>query len=94
MGNHLSPVLCNLYLEFANIIYDIHHGVFFWRRCVDNIFCLWPRGRNIDKFMLVNNNLVHSTVFTFERESVSSVSRRAGSLTEEKLFVKYISKAN
>ena len=41
----------------------------FWRRYVNDIFCLWPRGRNIDEFMLVINDLVTSVTFTFEREN-------------------------
>ena len=36
---------------------------------MDDIFCLLPRGRNIDEFMLVINNLVPSVTFTFEREN-------------------------
>ena len=48
----------------------------FWRRYVDDIFCLWSRGRNIDEFMLVINNLVPSVTFTFERErTMNSVFR-------------------
>ena len=79
MGNPLSPVLIVIYTwNFTkNIFYlMLYHRVFFWRRYVDDIFCLWPRVRNSDEFVLATNNLVPSVTFTFERErTMNSVFR-------------------
>ena len=39
-----------------NIIYlMLYTQGIFWRKYVNDIFCLWPRGINIDEFMLINN---------------------------------------
>ena len=44
MGNPLSPVLSNLYMEFfeARILSNILPVNVVWFRYVDDIFCIWP----------------------------------------------------
>lgn len=70
MGNPLSPVLSNLYMEFfeKNILSSILPDYVQWFRYVDDILCLWPINLNVDVFLGQINNLVPSIKFTVECE--------------------------
>ena len=68
MGNPLSPVLSNLYMEFFEnrILSTILPEKAVWFRYVDDIICLWPCNENLDVFLNRLNNLVPSIKFTTE----------------------------
>ena len=71
MGNPLSPLLANLYMEFyeKHILtrLDLPHG-YVWFRYVDDIFICWPDDCNIQEFLQTLNNLVPTIKFTLECE--------------------------
>ena len=71
MGNPLSPVLSNLYMEFfeKNLLADILPCNVIWLRYVDDILCLWPCSEDVDSFLTHLNNLVPSIKFTLEVEN-------------------------
>ena len=71
MGNPLSPVLSNLYMEFFEkyLLTKIIDKKLVWFRYVDDIICLWPINLCLEEFMDKLNNLVDSIKFTFEIES-------------------------
>ena len=71
MGNCLSPVLANIYMEFfesrlANAIIPDNS---FWLRFVDDIFTLIHRDTNIDVMLNQLNNVSQSIKFTYETET-------------------------
>ena len=70
MGNPLSPVLSNLYMEcFERYILSkiIPPGIT-WLRYVDDILCLWPDSMDASQFLIKLNSLVNSIKFTVEVE--------------------------
>ena len=71
MGNPLSPVLANIYMEFfeRNFVYDLLPRNTPWFRYVDDILCLWPFENNELDFLDNINNLVPSIKFTIESEN-------------------------
>ena len=75
MGNPLSPVLSNLYMEFfeKKILSKILPKQAIWFRYVDDIICLWPNSENLNTFMEKLNNQVASIKFTMEIENDSSL---------------------
>ena len=70
MGNSLSPLLVNLYMEFfeKHYVYSIPNIVLKWYRYVDDVICLWPREDSVDNFLNSINNCVPSIKFTTEIE--------------------------
>ncbi|XP_076029167.1 uncharacterized protein LOC143018013 [Oratosquilla oratoria] len=70
MGNPLSPVLSNLYMEFfeTKILSKIIPPNITWMRYIDDILCLWPIQDNVNDFLCKLNNLVSSIKFTVEIE--------------------------
>ena len=69
MGSPLSPVLCNLFMEYFETellprISDIK-----WLRYVDDIFLVWPRNLNFDIFYNNLNNLHPTIKFKYEWEN-------------------------
>ena len=62
MGNPLSPVLSNLYMEFfeTRFLPNILPNGVFWFRFVDDIFCIWPLEENVNVFLFNLNNQVPS----------------------------------
>ena len=70
MGNPLSPVLSNLYMEFfeTRFLPNILPPGVLWFRYVDDIFCIWPFNENVNTFLLELNSQVHSINFTYEEE--------------------------
>ena len=71
MGNPLSPVLSNLFMEFfeTKFLPNILPPGAIWFRYVDDIFCIWPLSADIDDFMFQLNNFVPSIQFTIEEEN-------------------------
>ena len=71
MGNPLSPLLSNLYMEFfeTRILRRILPDDVCWLRYVDDVFCLWPQELNLENFLEKMNNLVDSIKFTLEIEN-------------------------
>ena len=77
MGNPLSPLLSNLYMEFFeqrilklnSLNFELN-----WYRYVDDIFCIWPTSENINDFLYNLNNLVPSIKFTLEHENNNKLS--------------------
>ena len=67
MGNCLSPVCSNLYMEFLEnyLLRTILPGDVIWYRYVDDVLCLWPE--DLDNFhcQLI---LVPSIEFSVEEE--------------------------
>ena len=76
MGNPLSPVCSNLYMEFfekyllPSVLPDNVH----WFRYVDDILCMWPCDRNVDNFLQQLNQLAPSIHFTKEQEYNNMIS--------------------
>ena len=70
MGNPLSPVLSNLFMEFfeTKFLPNILPQGVLWFIFVDDIFCIWPLAENVKTFLINLNNLVPSIKFTFEEE--------------------------
>ena len=73
MGNCLSPVLANLYMEYFET--ELLPSIFpkdikCWFRYVDDIFCIWPSALDpiFDLFFNQLNNLSPSVSFTVEWE--------------------------
>ena len=75
MGNPLSPVLSNLYMEFfeSKILKNFLPKNAVWFRYVDDIICLWPVNENLNTFLEKLNNQVASIKFTMELENESSL---------------------
>ena len=75
MGNPLSPVLSNLYMEFfeSRILNNILPEKAVWYRYVDDIICMWPREENVNNFLMNLNSLVPSIKFTMESENDSTL---------------------
>ena len=70
MGNPLSPLLSNIYMEFfeSRLIPPIWMSQISWFRYVDDILVVFKKNLNIDNFLDVINNLVPSIKFTTEIE--------------------------
>ena len=70
MGNPLSPVLSNLYMEFfeKKILSSIIPRNVVWFRYVDDIICVWPGNEDVNNFFDRLNQLVPSIKFTMEME--------------------------
>ena len=68
MGNCLSPVCSNLYMEFFKkyLIRTILPDDVNWYRYVDDVLCLWQE--DLDNFLCQLNNLVPSIEFSIEEE--------------------------
>ncbi len=71
MGNPLSPVLSNLYMEYfeTRFLPKICNFNLPWYRYVDDILCLWPASQNPHMFLGLLNNLVPSISFKIEEEN-------------------------
>ena len=54
MGNPLSPVLSNLYMEFFEkyILSNIKDENIVWLRYIDDVLCLWPKDTPIIPFLI------------------------------------------
>lgn len=96
MGNPLSPLLSNLYMEFfeSRILKNILNFDLPWFRYVDDILCIWPANQDIDVFLSNLNNLVPSIKFTLESELDNSLPFldilliRQGSMLKYKVYRK------
>ena len=55
MGNCLSPVCSNLYIEFfeRNLLTTILPNHVKWFRYVDDVLCLWPKLMNLQSFLMI-----------------------------------------
>ena len=75
MGNPLSPILANLYMEYFETVIlkstvdDLNLNFkLVWYRYIDDIICLWPDGCNVNNFLAKMNVLVPTINFTMEIE--------------------------
>lgn len=70
MGNPLSPILCNLFMEHfeSTLLPRIVPKPIPWLRYVDDIFSVWPEGEDFDAFLANLNNLHRTIKFKFEWE--------------------------
>lgn len=75
MGNPLSPVLSNLYMEFfeRDILNSILPSNVVWYRYIDDIICIWPNNIDLNNFLSGLNSLVPSIKFTVEVEQNDSL---------------------
>ena len=75
MGNPLSPVLSNLYMEYFETRFLTKICTFNlpWYRYVDDILCLWPKTENSHVFLEKLNDLVPSITFKIEEEMNSTL---------------------
>ena len=78
MGNCLSPVLANLYMEYFEtelLPTILPKDIKCWFRYVDDIFCIWPSALDpiFETFFNQLNNLSPSVSFTVEWESNSKL---------------------
>ena len=75
MGNALSPVISNLYMEFYETILlpKVLPPNVIWYRYVDDVICLWPQTINPDNFLIKLNLLNPDIQFTMEREQNGSI---------------------
>ena len=71
MGNPLSPLLSNIYMEFfeKNLIPSIYTSRIIWYRYVDDILCILNLDFDIEGFLAVINSLAPTIKFTVEKES-------------------------
>ena len=71
MGNPLSPLLSNLYMEFfeKKFIPRLNGLQLIWFRYVDDILALLPVDFDVDNFLDILNSRVPSIKFTIEKES-------------------------
>ena len=71
MGNPLSPLLSNLYMEFFEREYvtRLTSQRIPWFRYVDDILSVWPADLNVDDFLVTLNEQVPSIKFTLETEN-------------------------
>ena len=74
MGNSLSPILSNLFMEYfetqlVTSITDIK-----WLRYVDDIFTIWPENKNFDEFFQLLNSLHPNIKFKVEWEQNNTLS--------------------
>lgn len=72
MGNCLSPVLSNIYMEFFEkyLLPNVIDFECTWFRYVDDIFAIIPNQVNLDMFLTRLNVLSPTIKFTLEREDV------------------------
>ena len=58
MGNCLSPVCSNLYIEFFEkyLLRTILPDDVIWYRYVDDVLCLWPEDLELDNFLFQLSN--------------------------------------
>ena len=70
MGNCLSPLLANIYMEFYENRYlpPLIPNDVTWLRYVDDVLCIWPVNRNTEEFLLRLNTQVPTIKFTLETE--------------------------
>ena len=70
MGNPLSPVLSNIYMEFfeTKLLSSILDPTVVWMRYIDDVICLWPYHDDLNKFLEKLNGLVPSIKFSYEVE--------------------------
>ena len=70
MGNPLSPMLANIYMEHfeRDLIGSYIPNDVYWLRYVDDVICLYPDNFNVDLFLKNINNKVNSIKFTIELE--------------------------
>jgi hypothetical protein len=75
MGNCLSPVLANIYMEFfeSRLALSIMVDNSFWLRYVDDIFSLMPKNVDINLFLIQLNNVTPSIKFTYELEDENKI---------------------
>ena len=75
MGNPLSPILSNLYMEYfeTRLLPQICNFPIVWYRYVDDIICLWPRNLDPMAFLQELNRLVPSITFKIEIEINNSL---------------------
>ena len=75
MGNPLSPVLSNLYMEYFETLYlpRICQFNLPWFRYIDDILCLWPSTEDPHSFLRQLNSLVPSITFKIEEENESKL---------------------
>ena len=76
MGNPLSPVLSNLYMEFfeTKLLKPIlPFNNIPWVRYIDDIFCIWPLQFDVYNFLPILNNLAPTIKFTIECEENNEI---------------------
>ena len=75
MGNPLSPILSNIYMEYfeSRLLPQICNFPIVWYRYVDDIICLWPRDLDPIVFLEELNRLVPSITFKIEVEINNSL---------------------
>ena len=69
MGNPLSPVLANIFMEHVESeLLPLYTGPspIFWKRYMDDILCLCPQDFNLNNFLKFINSLYPSLKFTYE----------------------------
>ena len=71
MGNPLSPILSNIYMEYfeTRILPTICNFNIIWYRYVDDIICLWPKDKDPLVFLHSLNQLVPTIKFKIEIEN-------------------------
>ena len=71
MGNPLSALIANLYMEFFEkyILSTILRSDIIWKRYVDDILVFWPKNLDVNGFLDQLNSLVNSIKFTLEIEN-------------------------
>ena len=70
MGNCLSPMCSNLYMELFEkyLLRTILPDDVISYRYVDDVLCFWHEDLNLDNFLCQPNNLVPSIEFSMEKE--------------------------
>ena len=76
MGSSLGPVLANIWMCHLEETYIFRHGSFpsFYRRYVDDTFCIFRNREDISSFHTFLNTVHNSTKFDIELESGGQLS--------------------
>ena len=78
MGNSLSPIVANLYMEFYETklitTLPLYNNIHCWFRYVDDILAIIPNDFPVQQFLTQMNSLVDSIKFTYETQNNNNIS--------------------
>ena len=74
MGSPLSPVLCNIFMEYFETELMSNICDLKWLRYVDDLFLVWPEDQDFDIFFHRLNNLHPTIKFKYEWENNNKLS--------------------
>ena len=75
MVSCLSPIMCDLYMEYfeRNLLPSVVDFELAWYMYVDDVFAVIPNIVDVDNFLLKLNGLIPSIKFKIEKENNNSL---------------------